>query len=671
LRPVSRCRLFAPLAALAAVIVIAGAAPAWGSPGGGPGSSAPLSAGFLAWRASLHSGRASAATAGRLGLIPAPLDLATPAGKTIAPKGVAYPPTYDLRTEGRVGGMRDQSPYGTCWSFAAMSALESALLPGYSEDLSEDNLALASGFDLGDDPYDHGGNFAMTTAYFARWSGPVLESRDPYGDWVTPPGLVAERHVQEVLFVPGGVTGSDNQNIKYALMEYGAVATEICWADGSYKEATAAYYYAGDDTRNHAVAIVGWDDAFPAAGFRSLPPGDGAWLVRNNWGSGWGQGGYFWMSYYDSYAGSAAASHTVFSSVQPADNYSDIYSYDPLGEVTTYGQGLPKMWGANAFTARADQDIVAMGFYTPVPATSYTLYAGPSLDSLHAQGSGTIALPGFHTVRLDSALAVHDGERFLVAVRLVTPGTEYPLAIELRVPDYSTGATAQAEQSYVKTDESAWTDLTEWDASANVCLKAYARIRPDVSVVVDTTAPLTEVSGADALWHPSPVTLTFTAGDSGSVASGVASTEYILDGAAWTRGTSVRVATEGIHTVMYRSTDLAGNVEEARSCTVKVDTTGPTCAIRSTSAKRGRRVSTTFLVADALSPEIKYSLAVRSRTGAVKVTAASPGWRAAGVWRTWSFPCTLAPGTYQMVVRGRDLAGNAQAVLGRAELVVR
>ena len=73
--------------------------------------------------------------------------------------------------------------------------------------------------------------------------------------------------------------------------------------------------------------------------------------------------------------------------------------------------------------------------------------------------------------------------------------------------------------------------------------------------------------GADDAWHNTSVTVTFTATDD---ASGVAYTEYSLDGGAWTRGTSVtiappkRTAVADVHSVAYRSADKAGNVETAQ-----------------------------------------------------------------------------------------------------------
>jgi hypothetical protein len=103
-------------------------------------------------------------------------------------------------------------------------------------------------------------------------------------------------------------------------------------------------------------------------------------------------------------------------------------------------------------------------------------------------------------------------------------------------------------------------------------------------LAVDTVAPVTSVHGADQLWHAQPVTLSFSAVDNPG-GSGVVLTQYSLDGGPWTSGSSLTVAApathadDGVHTVRYRSTDYAGNVEQARSCEVKIDTTPPTTAV--------------------------------------------------------------------------------------------
>ena len=384
-----------------------------------------------------------------------------------------YPSSFDLRDQGKVSPVKAQRPYGTCWAFATFGSLESRLLPGELRDLSEDNIALNAGFDTDGRPYDHGGNFNMSAAYLIRWGGPIDESDDPYGDWVTPPGLTATTHVQEVLYIPGGTKASDTAKIKYALSTYGGVATTIYWDDAYYNAGAAGYCYRGGSDANHAVTIIGWDDGFAASSFASPPPGDGAWLVKNSWGDDWGRSGYFWASYYDRYCGSADAFNAVFNGVEPSGNYSGIYSYDPLGQTNTYGFSSNTAWGANVFRARGSEPVAAVGFFTHVPNETYTVYAGASLQRLHTKGSDSIGTPGFHTVALPSPLSVTDGSDFVVAVRLTSPGNHYPLALENAELGYSSAATALPGQSFTSYDGADWSDISAWDSTANVCLKAY------------------------------------------------------------------------------------------------------------------------------------------------------------------------------------------------------
>ena len=84
--------------------------------------------------------------------------------------------------------VKNQGNYGTCWAFASCGSLESALMPGEALDLSEDNMVLKSGFSVGSDLYNAGGNLWMAAAYLTRWGGPVSESDDAYGDAYTPAG---------------------------------------------------------------------------------------------------------------------------------------------------------------------------------------------------------------------------------------------------------------------------------------------------------------------------------------------------------------------------------------------------------------------------------------------------------------------------------------------------
>jgi hypothetical protein len=101
---------------------------------------------------------------------------------------------------------------------------------------------------------------------------------------------------------------------------------------------------------------------------------------------------------------------------------------------------------------------------------------------------------------------------------------------------------------------------------------------PPPPATSDTTAPVTTQTGADTEWHNTSVTVTLAASDS---ESGVAYTEYSLDGGEWTRGTSLTIAvsrktpTAAIRVLEYRSADNAGNLETAGFTQVKIDSVKP------------------------------------------------------------------------------------------------
>ncbi len=100
----------------------------------------------------------------------------------------------------------------------------------------------SQGFDL---TADDGGNAFISTAYFSRWSGPVNESEDLYDDSssYSPTELSVQKHIQETFFLPDRTEPLDNEVIKNAILEYGAVYTTIYWNPGYYQQKNYAYRY--------------------------------------------------------------------------------------------------------------------------------------------------------------------------------------------------------------------------------------------------------------------------------------------------------------------------------------------------------------------------------------------------------------------------------------------
>jgi hypothetical protein len=199
--------------------------------------------------------------------------------------------------------------------------------------------------------------------------------------------------------------------------------------------------------------------------------------------------------------------------------------------------------------------------------------------------------------------------------------------------------------------------------------------------VSDTTPPVTTASGYDNAWHSSAVTVSFSAVDLGVGASGVAYTEYRLDGGVWTRGTQVTVpAPPGVklsHAIGYRSADNAGSLEAEKTCTVKIDTTaptdavGPVCAAKNVTVKRGQSCRLLFRVYDAQSAQVTQRLAITTKSGVVKWHWEADYRDCFDGWWQMKYICRLTKGSYRIVVSGEDLAGNSASVMGRATLTVK
>ena len=458
------------------------------------------------------------------GLRPSPIDFSYTArlqpDRTV-PQAV-LPASYDLRALGRVTPVRDQLSFGACAAFATLGSLESSLLPGEVWDFSEDNLALNTGFD---NTAGYAGiHMLMATAYLTRWDGPVTEASDPYGDSVTPGGLAPVKHMQDVAWFPERASSLDNTTLKNAVMTYGGVYTTM-YMDGNYLDGdTNGYYYNGHSGLNHAVLIVGWDDAYAAGDFWTTAPGPGAFIVKNSWGTQWGDDGYFYVSYYDRVFARRDLSASFYDA-EPATNYTTVYQYDRLGLVDSFKNvSNDTGWFANVFSAESDSLLQAVGFYTLGPNTTYQVYAGPTLAAKTLLTSGSLATMGYHTITLPTPVPLADGQPFAVAVRVSTPGlSSGPIPVEYALSGYSSAASAEAGQSYTSATGTTWTDITTNITGANVCLKAYAGEAP-----VPTVTSVTPAKGPTAGGTAVTITGTGLAGDTAVTFGGSAATNVTV-----------------------------------------------------------------------------------------------------------------------------------------------
>jgi len=444
---------------------------------------APLNPEFVSYLNDREMGKSwiqYTASGHSLGLLPAPLDLSQ-LQSLLAIDSIDYalPATYDLRTKNKLTPVKDQAQCGSCWAFATYGSLESFLKPGAIWDFSEQNLIDHHGFDW--KPCD-GGNIIMSTAFLARWLGPINETDDPYV-YLLVDGLTPKKHVQNVIWLPKRSSSADNSKIKSAIMKYGGVYVSMKWVDSCYKETNYAYYNKGNNEGGHAVTIVGWNDNFSKSKFNSTPSGNGAFIVKNSWGASWGQSGYFYVSYYDKYFGKEGVS-SVFQG-EAATNYKTNYGYDDLGWVTSVGWNNSKptiAWFANIFTASAAGSLKAVSFYTGSTSSNaydisiYTNVSAnkPTSGKKIATIKGTIISPGYFTVPLSTFPAIIKGKKFSIVVKLTTKGYNYPIPVEYPLANFSSKAKAKLGQSFISENGATWYDIcAAWKANTNVCLKAF------------------------------------------------------------------------------------------------------------------------------------------------------------------------------------------------------
>lgn len=226
-------------------------------------------------------------------------DLAAIAGDTSSTVPLATvegaPATVDWRNFNGisyVSPVKNQGSCGSCWAFAVTAGLESQAMMGTNGtqvDLAEQILVSCSGAG------SCSGGYSASASNYIRDYGLPVESCFAYtatnnvcsnacADW--------QNGTATVYKVKGWHTASTStgsqkvQDIKNALYAYGPVVASFYVYNDFYSYRSGVYsYVSGSYLGAHAVLIVGYDDA------------QQAFIVKNSWGTGWGESGYFMIAY--------------------------------------------------------------------------------------------------------------------------------------------------------------------------------------------------------------------------------------------------------------------------------------------------------------------------------------------------------------------------------------
>lgn len=206
-------------------------------------------------------------------------------------KANGLPSRWDWRSQGIVTPVRDQGHCGSCWAFGTVGVMESALWKNgvANKDLSEQFLVSCNRDDWN---CEDGGLTAHKYHYNTlginqTCVGAVRETDKPYT--ATNGSCDSAYNHPHVLTGWQFVTGSEwtvptVDQIKSAIHTYGPITAGVCVGDAfSYYDPNTIFAVnenvCGGST-NHQIILVGWDDP------------EKYWILRNSWGTGWGESGY-------------------------------------------------------------------------------------------------------------------------------------------------------------------------------------------------------------------------------------------------------------------------------------------------------------------------------------------------------------------------------------------
>jgi hypothetical protein len=279
----------------------------------------------------------------------------------------SLPETFDWRETApgkTLTPIRNQGSCGSCWAFSTAATVADAIHIKDNKpalDLSEQWLVSCNS-----ERYGCNGGWYVFNMYQAKGSVYEIDYSYTGTDSACKSGLTYHEKLESYAFVDSDSSVPTVDQIKAAIYNYGpiSVAVNASSAMQSYRSGVFKTCENGGGV-NHAVNLIGWNDK------------EGYWLMRNSWGTTWGEKGFMKIKYGCNQIGYAASVVTYGSACEPQPfSFAGKDRIIKLGEKTKIGMtsktDTTYQWDNSDSLSSSSESITIA---SPKKTTVYTLSA--------------------------------------------------------------------------------------------------------------------------------------------------------------------------------------------------------------------------------------------------------------------------------------------------------